>query len=365
MEMGVLTEDQLDELIAGGERQIATVRMVQMAAIREKQRRRSHLEDGYRSIVDWVAARADVSHQTARSLCWTATRLGEAPEVAASLATGEITFDRAEQLVRLPVEQRTAHEGHDIAQLRRRVAHYRRLTRRRERKVLNGYLHLVPFSEDMSTSLWGELPGFDARIVEQAVDQRVDDIFDSTFGLGVAERRAIALVAICQDALYDIDPDQETSSPVEVSVSVDARTAASSKGETGVAVLAGPRIGPRSLEEVFCNGIVEVVGITESGEPLNLGRRTRIVRRKLRRFVLERDGGCTAEGCPSRYRLEAHHVVPWSQGGSTDAEDLVTLCWFHHHVAVHRLGCRVVRLGVSRVRLERPPGGPSPPRRRL
>ena len=46
-----------------------TVRLLQMAAIVEKRRRKSHLADGYRSIVDWTAARADVSHETARSIC--------------------------------------------------------------------------------------------------------------------------------------------------------------------------------------------------------------------------------------------------------------------------------------------------------
>jgi hypothetical protein len=203
------------------------------------------------------------------------------------------------------------------------------------------------------TAVWGELPGLEARIVEKAVDQRADEILDSASGLGVAERRALALVAICQDTLYLGGSDAE-SAPAEVAVIVDARTAASSNGETGVSVLAGPRIGPGSLHEVFCNGIVEVVGIAETGEPLSLGRRSRTVGRKLRRFVLDRDGGCTVEGCSSRYRLEVHHRIPWSHGGRTDADDLITLCWFHHHVSVHREGMQVHRLGTSRVRLKRP-----------
>jgi hypothetical protein len=91
--------------------------------------------DGHRSIVEWVAARADVSQETARRICRTGSRLAEAPEAAEQLATGEISFDRAEQLARLPVEQRGGHEGYDIAQLRRVVAHHRRLTRRREKRI--------------------------------------------------------------------------------------------------------------------------------------------------------------------------------------------------------------------------------------
>ncbi|HLF43924.1 MAG TPA: DUF222 domain-containing protein [Acidimicrobiia bacterium] len=352
MDWGSLTEDQLDRIIAQSEQEIAGWRVVEMAAIREKRARQSHHADGYRSIVDWVAARADVSHQTSRSLCWTATRLEEAPEIVAQLESGDITFDRAEQLARLPRDKRDGHEGYDIAQLRRLVAHYRRLTPRRETKT-GSFLNFQPSLDETTTSIWGELAGLDARVVEKAVDQRADEVLGSEIPLSVAERRALALVAICQDSLYSTE-SPGNSPPVEVMVTVDARTAAGDGGETGVAVLAGPRIGPRALHEIFCNGIVQVVGIAEDGTPLSLGRRSRNVPGRLRRFVLSRDMGCTAEGCSSRYRLEVHHCKPWSHGGATDADSLVTLCWFHHHVAVHREGLELQRIGQSRVRLKRP-----------
>jgi hypothetical protein len=228
------------------------------------------------------------------------------------------------------------------------------LSRRREKRITNnGYLNFATSPDEVSTSLWGELAGLDARIVEKAVDQRADELIPAEARLAVAERRALALVAICQDSLYDAGATDE-GSPVEVAVTVDARTAVASRGETGVSVLAGPRLGPGILEEILCNGIVEVVGIAKDGEPLNLGRRSRTIPRKLRRFVISGDGGCTVGGCTSRYRLEVHHTPPWSVGGKTNAEDLITLCWYHHHVAVHRQGLQPVRIGTSRVRLKRP-----------
>ena len=323
-----------------------------MAVVAEKRRRKSHLQDGYRSIVDWTAARADVSHETARSICWTASRLQGAREVAERVASGEISFDRAEQLARLPEEHRDQHEGYDISQLRRLVAHHKRLTRKREKEAGIGYLHFG-HADEQATSYWGKLPGLDARIMEKAVDQRADEIIPADQKLAVAERRALALVSILQDSLYQNGEEPEAA-PAEVAVIVDARTAAETNGETGVAVLTGPRVGPGALHEIMCNGIVEVFGITEDGEPLNLGRRSRTVDRKLRRHVLGRDGGCTVDGCSSRYRLEIHHVLPWAHGGRTDADDLITLCWFHHHVSVHREGLQIIRLGISRVRLKRP-----------
>jgi len=351
MELGSYSEDRLDQLIAGGERQIASIRLVQMAAIAEKRRRRSHLQDGYRTIVDWTAARTDVSHETARSLCWTATRIAEAPEVAESLASGEISFDRAQLVARLPAEQRSEHGGYDISGLRRLVADHKRLTRRRERRIGNGFVHFG-HDDELLTTFWGGLPGLDARIMEKAVDQKADEIIPTDQHLAVAERRALALAAICQDSLYQTG--SSGSAPTDVAVIVHAETAVETSGERGVSVLAGSRLGPGTLEEIICNGKVALLGITENGEPLNLGRRSRTVGRKLRRHVLHRDGQCTVEGCPFEYRLEVHHVIPWSHGGKTDADNLITLCWFHHHVSVHREGLQIIRLGVSRVRLKRP-----------
>ncbi|HEX9761860.1 MAG TPA: HNH endonuclease signature motif containing protein [Acidimicrobiia bacterium] len=353
MEWERLSEDQLDRMIVRSESEIASWRAVEMAAITEKRSRRSHHVDGYRSIVDWVAARADVSHQTARAVCWTATRLAEAPEAAAQLATGEISFDRAEQLARLPEPLRQGHEGYDIAQLRGKVAQHRRLTRRRERVKVNGYLNFGASIDDIRVSFWGELPGLDSRIVEKAVDQRADEIITGETTLGVAARRALALVAICHDSLY-LSQTQQESPPVDLTVVVDARSAAPDGGETGVSVLAGARIGPSALKAITCNGMVDVIGITSDGEPLRLGRRSRTIPRRLRHHILHRDTGCTVEGCSSRYRLEIHHVTPWSKGGHTDPDNLVTLCWYHHQIAVHREGLQIARQGPSRVRLKRP-----------
>ncbi len=119
---------------------------------------------------------------------------------------------------------------------------------------------------------------------------------------------------------------------------VDAASAADTHGEAGVALTAGPRIGPDTLDRILCGGSVEIMLNTDSGAPIAVGPSTRVVPPKLRRFVLNRDGGCTIDGCGSRYRLEVHHIVPRSQGGNHDLENLTTVCWWHHHIAIHGRG---------------------------
>jgi hypothetical protein len=86
--------------------------------------------------------------------------------VAVALAAGEISFDRAEQLARLPAEHRSGHQGHDIGQLKRLVADHKKLTRRRERRIGSGFMHFGS-PDELATTFWGQLPGFDARMVEK------------------------------------------------------------------------------------------------------------------------------------------------------------------------------------------------------
>ena len=122
---------------------------------------------------------------------------------------------------------------------------------------------------------------------------------------------------------------------------VEAATAAQSRGEAGVTISGGPRVGPDTLDRILCEGSVEIMVDDGLGRPLAVGPTTRVIPPKIRRFVLLRDGGCTIDGCTSRYRLEVHHIVPRSEGGTHDVGNLTTLCWWHHHVAIHNRGYRI------------------------
>ncbi|WP_442860916.1 HNH endonuclease signature motif containing protein [Amycolatopsis sp. CA-230715] len=67
-----------------------------------------------------------------------------------------------------------------------------------------------------------------------------------------------------------------------------------------------------------------------------MGRARRLVTEALRFMLALRDGGCCFPGCSRTPRhCEAHHVVPWAHGGTTDLGNLVLLC-AHHHRLLHR-----------------------------
>jgi hypothetical protein len=171
------------------------------------------------------------------------------------------------------------------------------------------------------------------------------------------QRLADALVAIAADYLttttgnsnLEGDEESDTGTSVmaggpQVTAFVDLNLAAQSGGETGVGLAGGPRIGVQALEELLGCGHVELTGIWKEDNDIRLvafGDNTQAIPPRLRRFVLARDGGCTASGCWSRYRLQPHHITRRADGGSNHPDNLTVLCLFHHHVVVHGMGYRI------------------------
>ena len=143
-------------------------------------------------------------------------------------------------------------------------------------------------------------------------------------------------------------------------VVADQQLAEQSGGEQGVNILGGPRVGPDTIDLIHCTGKTEHHTITE--HDITSQPTTQQIRPSLRRAVLARDDGCVVDGCTSAHRLEVHHIIPRSQGGTHQADNLAALCWYHHHVTVHRRGLQLdPRSPPHRRRLIRPHRQTHPP----
>lgn len=91
------------------------------------------------------------------------------------------------------------------------------------------------------------------------------------------------------------------------------------------------------------------------GEPLSVGRKTRIVPAAIKRALWARDKGCTFPGCGRRRFVEAHHVVHWSAGGETSLQNCLLLC-SAHHALVHEHGFTIEKDYQDRWFFRRPDG---------
>ena len=79
------------------------------------------------------------------------------------------------------------------------------------------------------------------------------------------------------------------------------------------------------------------------GQPLDVGRSSRVVTPAQRQALAVRDGGCVFPGCSRPLAwCEGHHVWHWLDGGPTDLDNLALLCRAHHR-AVHEGGWQLIR----------------------
>ena len=343
------TTEALERRMLDLESGIARARGEQMTVLRELDRRQVAMRDGHRSLTEWATGKIDLAPETAAMLVTAARRLQDLPDIDHAVTSGEIGFDRAVAVSRLAgrddaLDLLNETAGYDIAGIRTLVARRRRMSRLDEiRAFEERYVSIQPNLDESSWHLSGRLPVFAGRTVVAALEARGDEFpYGPDATPSRTTRNADALWSISHDAVTGSDGATiDTTSPV-LTVFVDATEAAPTSGQAGVTLEAGPRVGANAIEAILCNGIVEVTAKTADGRPLALGRRSRIIPPRLRRFITHRDGGvCTIAGCTSRYRLQVHHIVPWSQGGRTDPDDLTTLCWFHHHVVIHGQGFRI------------------------
>jgi hypothetical protein len=355
-----LSTDSIEIQLEALERFIARSRARQMVLLREIDRRQIPMVDGCRTLAEWAGSRLDLSPETAATLA--TVTLAESKPIHLAVETGDITFDRAAELTRLDSADPVAETaGMSIPRLRHHIAGRRRLSKAVERtRHAERFLLIQPSLDQTALRLWGELVDIDAERFHQIILEAADAT--PTLPCGRREpskaRMADALVNLVIDSTGGDAPAITTM----VTVLVDARDAAPTNGESGVHTLSGHRLGPAALEAILCDAIVEVNAIASDGRLLGVGRKTRTLPGRLRRLIHQRDRICTADGCLSTHRLQPHHIVHRVEGGPDDPSNLTLLCWFHHHVVIHRRGHRIDPSSApGRIRFLPPEPGTDPP----
>ncbi|GAA1849285.1 hypothetical protein GCM10009772_28220 [Pseudonocardia alni subsp. carboxydivorans] len=167
------------------------------------------------------------------------------------------------------------------------------------------------------------------------------------------------LAARRADALLDLvvrEPGAAGAAVVErgaarVTVVVDAGT--------GTARLAGgPEIAASTAERLACDARARVLLTDRAANRMYLGRSRRLASpAQIAALTADGGGSCRFPGCHHTRHLHAHHVRHWLRGGSTDIDNLVLLCSFHHRL-VHDHGYLVLRPPGEDWLFHRPDGTP-------
>ena len=96
-------------------------------------------------------------------------------------------------------------------------------------------------------------------------------------------------------------------------------------------------IGPipvASARAITCDCSLIGIQSDNDGEPLSIGRRSRIWTPQLRLLITQRDRHCQFPGCSQHRFLHIHHIKHWADGGETSVDNGVCLC-SHHHSLIH------------------------------
>jgi hypothetical protein len=103
-------------------------------------------------------------------------------------------------------------------------------------------------------------------------------------------------------------------------------------------------VRPETARKLACDAELIPAVMGSAGQPLDVGRKHRIVPPHIRRALYLRDHHCAHPGCRRRARkCHAHHVLHWLDGGETCLLNCVLLCSFHHGLQ-HRSGWEIVMI---------------------
>ncbi len=106
-----------------------------------------------------------------------------------------------------------------------------------------------------------------------------------------------------------------------------------------------------AAKHVGCCGTIQHLTTAANGRIVKLTIDKRVFSTDQRRAISARDRSCVIPGChtPARW-CEIHHVTGWAQGGETDVDNGVLICW-HHHRFIDRMGWDIrMTEGVPEVR---------------
>jgi len=335
--------DAMEEELKRLEGLVSRVRARQIEVLAAIDRLQVPSWDGCRSLKEWITGRLDLQPRTASDLAVLAKSATR--EVHDSLKAGVASTDRAAGIARLvnagvstTVLERA--EGVSIGQLGQLVGRHRRMPRFDETEAFRARrLWFQPnLAGTLATGTFA-MTGADMQAVLCAIDQRADEIIghSDAHRPRLEQRRVDGLVSLALDHVSPTQADGPAARRFRAHIFIDATECHRTGGQAGAITRSGLKVGPNTLEEILCSGETQTTLIDTDGLKA-VPRDGDRVPQRVREYVAYRDGGCTADGCTSRYRLEPHHIVHRQNGGNHDPANLTLLCWFHHHVVVHQLG---------------------------
>ncbi len=382
-----LVDDDLEDAITTLAANIAAANWQLLKLIAEFDRRDRLGGWGVKTCAHWLNWKCGIALGAAREKVRVARALDQLPLIDQAFAAGTVSYSKVRAMTRIATPSNEdyllmiAHHG-TASQLERLVRSFRRVQRIEEtaeangaqaRRDLNWY-----YDEDGMFVIHARLPGEVGALVLKALDAAADDLVAddelseaeqkrarvlphlaaetwATADCPVGARRADALCHLAEQCLARGAIRSKQADRHQVIVHVERDTLRAEGKRTHCEFENGQPLAVETARRLACDASRVDIEEDESGQVLNVGRKTRTVPSAIRRALEARDQGCRFPGCTQHRYVDAHHIRHWADGGETSLRNLVLLCRYHHRL-LHEGGFKLALRDDGRLLFFRPDG---------
>jgi hypothetical protein len=291
-----------------------------------------------KSCAHWLNWRCGIALGAAREKVRVAHALVALPQIGAAFREGRLSYSKVRAITRVATTENEATFvqlclSATAAQIEKIVQKYRLCERiQAARSALGAYdartvTHY--WADDGSLVLHGRLPPEIGAVVAKALERASEGMDPKAAS---EQRRADALGLLAERYLAAPLAEGEATSGADrfqVTVHVSAETLRADGAidpDDPPEIEDGPVLAPDTVRRLACEAPVVALVESACGEPLAVGRKTRLISPGMRRALKRRDGGCRFPGCPDSRFVDAHHIEHWADGGETRLDNLVLLC---------------------------------------
>ena len=341
----LISIDELDHAIVSCAARINAATYELLVLIRQFDERAGFLQWGLGNCAEWLAWRCDLSMITAKEKLRVAHALKILPAISAAFSSGVLSYTKVRELTRV------AHRDNeqDLLDLALRMTATHVAQRCRElrmgdeasidmaaRAFANRSLSVRRDPHRGTMIVTVELPMDTGELLEKALDKARDDevleipdLADTSW----STRQADAFLNMVTGYLSDTENDKQSNDNYLVTIHVEQSALQGKQGRSALPI--------ETVKRICCDSHAVVLTETEKGEPLSIGRKSRIIPKGIECAVRARDNNCCKfPGCHNRRFLQCHHVEHWSNNGETSVENLMLLCT-KHHTLLHEGGFRI------------------------
>jgi len=305
----------------------------------------------FNNCAEWLNFKCGISVGTAREKVRVAKALFDLPRCSEYFAAGKLSYSKARALTRVAT-CRTESVLLDFAlfatasqveehcrQLRNAQSRVSTMDANRANKAryLSRSIH-----EDGSMTISVQLPKEAGDLVMKAIDialasdmcgeqedvQYTDGDEDTFF-----QKQADALVQVARGYLAGgADKKSSTADHYQVMVHVDESALIHNDTNGDIDQGGKSDLPIESVRRIMCDASIVPITKDKHGDPLNVGRKQRVVSSPMKRALVGRDKCCRYPGCTHDKWLDAHHVMHWVDGGETSLSNTLLLCSKHHRL---------------------------------